>query len=87
MPRSRPRSSGSTTMLEIEITIPEIAEAILHHYDLSQPLHDNLHPGWCSCNRSRRHDDGNTCSDCGGTMIRTGTCHTCTTCGSTGGCG
>lgn len=27
------------------------------------------------------------CRVCGGLMIRTGTCHTCTQCGDTTGCG
>ncbi len=30
---------------------------------------------------------GNSCHDCGGIMVQTGTCETCTGCGSTGGCG
>lgn len=30
---------------------------------------------------------GNSCHDCGGMMVRTGTCETCTECGTTGGCG
>lgn len=31
--------------------------------------------------------DGKVCTNCGGLMIRTGTCHTCTSCGNTDGCG
>lgn len=30
---------------------------------------------------------GDTCRNCGGLMIRTGTCMTCTQCGDTTGCG
>lgn len=30
---------------------------------------------------------GNACYECGGIMQRTGTCETCTECGTTGGCG
>lgn len=30
---------------------------------------------------------GNSCRDCGGAMVRTGSCETCTSCGSSGGCG
>lgn len=30
---------------------------------------------------------GNACSECGGMMCRTGSCETCTECGTTGGCG
>lgn len=31
--------------------------------------------------------DGGVCHVCGGLMVRTGTCTTCTSCGETGGCG
>lgn len=31
--------------------------------------------------------DGVICRNCGGLMIRTGACHTCTGCGDTDGCG
>lgn len=37
--------------------------------------------------RPRPNHSGNSCRDCGGMMVRTGTCETCTECGSTGGCG
>lgn len=30
---------------------------------------------------------GNSCHECGGMMIRTGTCETCTQCATQGGCG
>jgi hypothetical protein len=30
---------------------------------------------------------GNSCTVCGGMMIRTGTCETCSECATTGGCG
>jgi ribonucleoside-diphosphate reductase alpha chain len=33
------------------------------------------------------NNDGTVCRNCGGLMIRTGSCHTCTTCGDTTGCG
>jgi len=34
------------------------------------------------------HPTGETCSECGGIMIQSGTCRTCTNCGtSSGGCG
>lgn len=36
---------------------------------------------------ARPQHSGNSCMDCGGMMVRTGTCETCTECGSTGGCG
>ena len=31
--------------------------------------------------------DTKICPECGGLMIRTGSCHTCQTCGSNTGCG
>ena len=31
--------------------------------------------------------DGPVCQNCGGLMTRSGSCHTCMTCGSTSGCG
>lgn len=30
---------------------------------------------------------GNSCFACGGMTVRTGSCETCTTCGTSGGCG
>lgn len=30
---------------------------------------------------------GEICRTCGGLMVRTGTCHTCTQCGDSTGCG
>lgn len=36
-------------------------------------------------NESR--DDVGVCSSCGGLLVRSGTCHTCTNCGTTTGCG
>ncbi len=32
-------------------------------------------------------EDGPPCDDCGSIMVRTGACHTCPSCGATGGCG
>jgi len=32
-------------------------------------------------------DEGMLCAECGGTMLRTGACHSCLTCGTTSGCG
>lgn len=37
--------------------------------------------------RAHARSDGSTCRDCGGLTVPTGSCSTCTTCGSTGGCG
>jgi hypothetical protein len=48
-------------------------------------MHDNLDRSRCACMRGA--DAGQVCMECGGMMIRTGTCHTCTECGTTGGCG
>lgn len=85
---------------EITPTDPVVRLKVQQH-DLSNPhfMHTNLEVGLCVCT----HPDpnirlgqqvlrppsmsGSTCIDCGGMMVRTGTCETCTECGSTGGCG
>ncbi len=33
------------------------------------------------------HHDGQTCGECGGLMVRAGSCYACPSCGSTSGCG
>lgn len=49
-------------------------------------VHDDLQASTCAC-RKRAASEGQVCASCGGLMVRTGTCHTCTQCGTTGGCG
>lgn len=36
---------------------------------------------------SASQEDASACRDCGSLMVRTGSCYTCTECGTTGGCG
>lgn len=55
-----------------------------HRMGIAQ-VHDDLDATRCLCRRDR--DEGETCRDCGGMTVRTGTCTTCTECGTTGGCG
>lgn len=53
--------------------------------------HTDLVPGLCVCHKFKvaapPAHTGNACIDCGGLMVRTGSCETCSQCGSTGGCG
>ena len=54
--------------------------------------HTNLTASLCLCQKtqvvaSRPNLTGEVCAVCGGMMVRTGTCTTCTSCGTTGGCG
>lgn len=53
-------------------------------------VHTNLEARSCACQGItfvRPQQTGEMCSSCGGMMVRTGTCTTCTECGNTGGCG
>jgi ribonucleoside-diphosphate reductase alpha chain len=50
--------------------------AVLHSAELSQAV-----------NATPQVADGPVCQNCGGLMTRSGSCHTCMTCGSTSGCG
>lgn len=37
--------------------------------------------------KPKAQSSGNSCFACGGMTVRTGTCETCTSCGTSGGCG
>lgn len=55
-------------------------------------LHTDLDKKHCACRflavvSARPQQTGETCRECGGMAVRTGTCTTCTECGTTGGCG
>lgn len=69
---------------------PEVSEMISKH-KLTQPvIHDDLDATRCVCRSvvvARPQSTGNACADCGGMTVQTGTCHTCTSCGTSGGCG
>lgn len=69
---------------------PDVERALLEHR-LGNPdvVHTNLRAEDCACQRLMAvpRASGNACGVCGGMMVRTGTCETCTSCGTTGGCG
>ena len=73
-----------------EVNDPESASLLAQH---RQPngVHTNLQPAQCTCGgtvvMARPFSSGNICPACGGIMVQTGTCTTCTECGTTGGCG
>lgn len=53
-------------------------------------LHTDVDVRGCACRAvvaRPPQSSGNACHDCGGIMVQTGTCTTCTGCGNTGGCG
>lgn len=55
--------------------------------------HSDLDAARCSCRHlgtpvaAPPRSTGDICMSCGGMTVRTGTCHTCTSCGTSGGCG
>lgn len=67
-------------------------EELVRRHNLSYDgEHTDLQPGACAC-RARvvaavPVSSGDACYVCGGLTVRTGTCTTCTNCGTTGGCG
>lgn len=63
---------------------PSVSALMRSHRLDAQTWHDNLRANDCACKRGLA---GETCHECGGIMVRTGTCYTCTVCGETGGCG
>lgn len=78
-----------------EVRDPE-SLALLSRHDLSGPdfVHTNLEPSQCSCSASAIvsqpsfQNNGNVCHNCGSSDVwTTGTCTTCHSCGTTGGCG
>lgn len=75
-------------MIEVEVTVPEVRQVLVQHNQ--SEMHDDYDPTRCRCRRavSRAPNmTGSFCADCGSMMVRTGSCETCTGCGSTGGCG
>jgi hypothetical protein len=70
----------------------EDAALVRRHNLAFQGEHDNLQPTDCVCRRARvvaapPRSSGNACHVCGGITVQTGSCTTCTGCGTTGGCG
>lgn len=74
----------------LEVNDPESATLLAQHRNPSA-VHTNLQPGQCACAgtivMARPVSSGDICAVCGGMTVRTGTCTTCTECGTTGGCG
>jgi hypothetical protein len=70
---------------------PEVARLAGEHDLRADLVHTNLTAGLCACQavvaRPPLRDSGGTCASCGGLTVRTGTCETCTECGTQGGCG
>lgn len=75
------------------------AELRMHHLEPGF-IHTDFSHDHCACRvltasevtittprESMSFPDGGVCHVCGGMMVRTGTCTTCTSCGETGGCG
>lgn len=66
------------------------------HNLLPNFVHTNLQAFMCACKEAvasvqprpqTSAPDGGICFACGGITVRTGTCTTCTECGTSGGCG
>ncbi len=81
----------------VDVTDPEL-ERLVRLHDLSDPeyVHADYVASQCGCAsraavgsvvKAVPNTTGEVCASCGGMMIRTGTCTTCTQCASTGGCG
>ncbi len=73
-------------------TIEGFGKALEHDFELLPPMPDIDDDDYGSSDlfqpsMSLVHDDTPMCPDCGSTTIRNGSCHTCTTCGATTGCG
>lgn len=69
---------------------PSVVQLLSTHVLRADVEHDDLDRDSCRCARLRQPAgafDGETCPHCGGMTQRTGSCRTCTTCGSTTGCG
>lgn len=69
---------------------PALVELVMAH-DLrdSRMVHTDLDVSRCACRHvvyQRPQQTGNTCANCGGMAVQTGTCTTCTECGTSGGC-
>lgn len=78
---------------------PSAWDALAEHRLLPGYIHNNLEASECSCRltdrapknslppRNAALEDGGICFACGGLTVRTGSCTTCTECGTTSGCG
>lgn len=73
---------------------PEARTLLSQHRLDDGIVHDNLAASDCSCSQSDHPTpntsvgaDGGVCFACGGMTQRTGSCTTCTSCGTSSGCG
>jgi ribonucleoside-diphosphate reductase alpha chain len=76
-----PSGFTSNPNIPVASSIPDYIAKYMRHL-LSSHSH-NLG----SEKKKEEYQTGETCPNCGNLMVRTGTCYTCTHCGSTGGCG
>lgn len=74
--------------------VPEAQRALVDHAPGPNVIHSNLIVTQCVCAVliekrpvQSAGPDGGTCFICGNMTVRTGTCTTCTACGTTTGCG
>lgn len=70
----------------------EVAALIRQHRLDPTVTHDDLQASTCRCGKVNvvakpPVSTGDMCASCGGMTVRTGSCHTCTSCGTSGGCG
>lgn len=82
-------------------TPPGVFDALRGHNLVDGFVHTNLQADMCACKGTGSagtvvHSapkpqvstpDGGICFNCGGMTVRTGSCTTCTSCGTSGGCG
>lgn len=71
---------------------PDVARLVMAGHALADStiVHTDLTASGCACLRMVRvvpQSTGNSCAECGGMTVQTGTCSTCTSCGTSGGCG
>jgi hypothetical protein len=73
---------------------PEVEAEVRKHVLIPGYTHTDYQALLCRCTEPAPKKsyadslpDGGACHVCGGMMVRTGTCSTCTQCGETGGCG
>jgi hypothetical protein len=75
---------GTTIYVDLSLVHADVQQLMRDHRMGTGIVHDNLQSSRCSCKRGMV---GEVCIECGGVMVRTGTCSTCVECGATGGCG
>lgn len=78
-------------VLDSRQELPADVAQLVSAHDLRDQgvVHTDLDVLSCACRAVARRPNstGDVCTDCGGMMVRTGSCTTCVECASTGGCG